>query len=54
MKTTPRQIAVHIVILVVLVVVGSAVSISLGTGPVALSPDHCQYLKLVDLKSLRG
>jgi hypothetical protein len=38
MKTTPKQIAIHIVILVVLVVVESAVSIWLGTGPVVLSP----------------
>jgi hypothetical protein len=36
--TTPRKIAIHITILVVLIVVESAVSIWLGTGPVVLSP----------------
>jgi hypothetical protein len=38
MKTTPRQIAIHIAIIVVLLVVESAVSIWQGTGPVVLSP----------------
>jgi hypothetical protein len=38
MMTTPRKIAIHIAILVVLLVVESAVSVWLGTGPVVLSP----------------
>lgn len=38
MKSTPRKIAAHVIILIVVVVVMSALSIWLGTGPVVLSP----------------
>jgi t-SNARE complex subunit (syntaxin) len=38
MKRRSAKIAVHVVIFVVLIVVMSAVSIWLGTGPVVLSP----------------
>jgi hypothetical protein len=38
MKPTSAKIAVHVVLFVVLMVVMSAVSIWLGTGPVVLSP----------------
>jgi hypothetical protein len=38
MKPTPAKIAVHVVLFVVLIMVMSAVSIWLGTGPVVLSP----------------
>ena len=38
MKPTSARIAVHVVMFVALVVVMSALSIWLGTGPVVLSP----------------
>jgi hypothetical protein len=38
MKPTSARVAVHVVLFVVLIVVMSAVSIWLGTGPVVLSP----------------
>jgi hypothetical protein len=38
MRSTPAKIAVHVLIFVVLIVVMSAVSIWLGTGPVVSSP----------------
>jgi hypothetical protein len=34
MKPTPAKIAVHVVLLIVLIVVMSALSIWLGTGPI--------------------
>ena len=33
MKTTPRRIAFHVLIIIILFVVGSAVAIWLGLGP---------------------
>jgi hypothetical protein len=38
MKFTPAKIAAHVVIFVLLIVVMTALSIWLGTGPVVLSP----------------
>ncbi len=38
MRPTPAKIAVHVVIFVVVIVVMSALSIWLGTGPVLFSP----------------
>jgi hypothetical protein len=38
MRWTPAKIALHVVIFVVVIVIMSAVSISLGTGPVLFSP----------------
>jgi hypothetical protein len=38
MKWTPEKIAVHVVLFIVVIVVMSAVSIWLDTGPVLLSP----------------
>jgi hypothetical protein len=38
MRSTPAKIAFHIVIFVVVIVVMSALSIWLGTGPVLFSP----------------
>jgi hypothetical protein len=38
MRWTPAKIALHVVIFVVVIVIMSAVSIWLGTGPVLFSP----------------
>jgi hypothetical protein len=38
MRSTPAKIAIHVVIFVVVIVVMSALSIWLGTGPVLFSP----------------
>jgi hypothetical protein len=38
MRSTPAKITIHVVIFVVVIVVMSALSIWLGTGPVLFSP----------------